>query len=403
MTGKITNKKHRRVGLLVETSHEFGRELLRGVRRYDQDAHAHWGFFLLPGGMSQDASSIKAWQCDGVIARLYGQSHLKLAGIVEESGCPLIMVDPGSDLLDQRKKRRVMPVVTTNTGSIVTMAFNHLVDSGCRHFAYVHSKGVTVWSECRGKAFTALVKANGFTCDLYCSSGRGESFEDDITRLGEWIAGLPKGTGLFAAMDERGQNVLEACNEFGVQVPGDILVIAVDNDPLLCDLCDPTMSSVAMDVERAGYRAAELLHHLMEGDALEQDVVIQVEPTHVSRRESTANFFHENPVVANARRYMLNNFSNSSLQMAEIAAFCGVSRRLVESIFARSVGRTPLRVLTDIRMERAVALLMENQFAVAEIAELCGFASANYFTKAFRHNYGLSPLNYLGKRVGSER
>jgi AraC-like DNA-binding protein len=83
--------------------------------------------------------------------------------------------------------------------------------------------------------------------------------------------------------------------------------------------------------------------------------------------------------------------------MTDISEHCGVSRRLIEANFCRSVGRTPLRFLTDIRMERAVALLMERNRTVAEIAEMCGFASANYFTKAFRHHYGLSPLKYLEK------
>lgn len=383
------------MGLLVETSHEFGRELLRGIRRYDQETRSRWGFFLLPGGMSQDVGSVKSWQCDGMIARLYGQAHHKLAAIVEESGCPLIMVDPASDLLDKRSSMSCAPVVTTNTAGIVSMVYAHLFDSGCRHFAYVHSKGRTVWSESRGEAFAELVHAQGFKCDVYRSRGKGESFEDDITRLGRWIARLPSGTGLFAAMDERGQNVLEACNEFDLRVPEDILVMGVDNDPLLCDLCDPTMSSVAMDVERAGYAAAKLLHHLMEGQAVGKEVVIQVQPTHVSRRNSTANFFHENPVVARAKRYMLNNYGDCELQMTDIAEDCDVSRRLMEVVFARSVGRTPLRVLTDIRMERAIALLLEGQYTVVEIAKICGFSSANYFTKAFRHNYGLSPLRYL--------
>ncbi|MDA3923328.1 MAG: XylR family transcriptional regulator [Kiritimatiellae bacterium] len=397
MAGKIAKKNYRRVGLLIETSHEFGRELLRGIRRYDQESHAHWGFFLLPGGMSQDMGSIKSLDCDGMIARLYGQTRLKLASIVEASGCPLIMVDPDRGLMNKEEKIWTNPVLTTHTDSIVGMVYTHLYESGCRHFAYVHSKVQTVWSERRDKVFTRIVKANGFACDIYRSirKRKENAFEDDISRLGEWISRLPEGTGLFAAMDERGQNVLEACNEFGVRVPEDLLVIGIDNDPLLCDLCEPTLSSVAMNVEHAGFEAAELLHNIMEGKVSGKDVVINVEPTHIFRRESTANFFHQNPIVAKAKRYMLMHYSDSAMQMNDVVAHCGVSRRMMEAHFARSVGRTPLRFLTDIRMERAVALLIEQNYAVSEIGKMCGFSTANYFTKAFRHNLGFSPLNYL--------
>ena len=398
MKGKIAKKKGGRVGLLVETSHEFGRELLRGIRRYDQEAGAHWGFFLMPGGMSQEIEGIKSWECDGMIARLYSSSHLKLNRVVEESGCPLIMVDPDLDLLRQSEGRLTNPVVTTHTDAIVGMAYRHLFDCGCRCFAYVHSKKRTVWSERRDTVFAELVRSSGYRCEVYRGGGEKQTFEEDIARLGDWLSRLPRGTGVFAAMDERGQNVLEACTEFRIRVPEDILVIGVDNDPLLCDLCEPTMSSVAMDVERAGYGTARLLHRLMRGYRPRKSITIRVEPTHVSRRESTAYFFHENPVVAAAKRYMLSHYGNSALQMNDIAEHCGVSRRLVESHFARRVGYTPLRFLTGIRMERAVSLLMERNRPVSEIAQLCGFSSANYFTKAFRHHYGVSPLRYVERK-----
>ncbi len=400
MKGKIAQKTGGRVGLLIETSHEFGRELLRGIRRYDQESGAHWGFFLLPGGMSQEIDGVKSWRCDGMIARLFGRSHGKLKRIAGQSGCPLIMVDPDADIVAQGPNGYASPVVTTHTAAIVGMGYRHLHDCGCRRFAYVHSKSRTVWSERRGSAFAELVGGSGYTCDIYrgAERERARTFEEDIAGLGAWLSRLPRGTGVFAAMDERGQNVLEACAECGIRVPDDILVVGVDNDPLLCNLSEPTMSSVAMDVERAGFDAAALLHRLMRGYRPREPLTIQVEPTHVSRRESTANFFHDNPVVAAAKRYMLENFGETTLQMADVAEYCGVSRRIVEAHFLRSAGCTPLRFLTAIRMEKAVALLMEKNRTVAEIAGICGYSSANYFSKAFRHFYGLAPLRYAEGR-----
>jgi AraC-like DNA-binding protein len=114
----------------------------------------------------------------------------------------------------------------------------------------------------------------------------------------------------------------------------------------------------------------------------------------VSRRQSTAAGFDQDGVVAAARRFIFDRFSDRSVQMSDIARHCGVSRRLLETRFASAVGRTLLQELTGVRMERACTLLRETADTVTGIAAACGFADANYFTKSFRQRQGVSPLKY---------
>src|SRR6185312_340234 len=73
--------------------------------------------------------------------------------------------------------------------------------------------------------------------------------------------------GVFACNDSRGQHVLDACQRVKLNVPEEVAVIGVDDDPLLCELCDPPLSSVVPNPERIGYEAAELLDRLMDGKA----------------------------------------------------------------------------------------------------------------------------------------
>src|SRR5256886_7815456 len=74
-----------------------------------------------------------------------------------------------------------------------------------------------------------------------------------------WLRWLPKPVGLMACNDVCGRQVLQACVTAGLQVPDDVAVVGVDNDDLICELSDPPLSSVALDVERAGYESAQLL------------------------------------------------------------------------------------------------------------------------------------------------
>ena len=48
-------------------------------------------------------------------------------------------------------------------------------------------------------------------------------------------------------------------------MPGDVAVLGVDDDPLLCETASPTLSSVEMDVEAAGFAAAAALDAAMRG------------------------------------------------------------------------------------------------------------------------------------------
>ena len=48
-------------------------------------------------------------------------------------------------------------------------------------------------------------------------------------------------------------------------MPDDVAVIGVNNDELVCELCDPPLSSVDVQAERIGWQAAEMLHSLVQG------------------------------------------------------------------------------------------------------------------------------------------
>ena len=393
MRGKIAQKRsgHYHVALLVETSHEFGREVLRGIRDYEKTLGDHWAFYLQPDGMRQDAPKMGSWPCTGVIARLFSSAVTRM---LLTSGLPLVLLDPYTEHLAGKYELSEVPYITTDTEAIVRMAFEHLHACGCRAFAFVHSTADTVWSSARERAFVALAAQRGFACQVYGNQSERTSWEDDIGRLGAWLTRLPRGLGVFAAMDQRGRNVIEACREAGLRVPDDVVVLSVDNDPLLCELCEPSLSSIALDAYRAGYSAAQLLHGLMKGLKPEPNKRILVKPTHVSRRQSTASGFDQDRVVAGARRFIFEHFHEKNLQISDVARHCGVSRRLLETRFVQSMGRTLLQELTEVRMERARTLLCDTTEPVTEVAAASGFAESNYFTKAFRQWHGLAPLKY---------
>ncbi len=74
-----------------------------------------------------------------------------------------------------------------------------------------------------------------------------------------------------------------------------------------------------------------------------------------------------------------------------LVAAIGLTRRQVERLFKRELGRTPSRYYLELRLERAQLLLRTSRLSVIEIAIACGFVSASHFAKVYRIMHGCAP------------
>ena len=79
------------------------------------------------------------------------------------------------------------------------------------------------------------------------------------------------------------------------------------------------------------------------------------------------------------------------LALVQIAERAGLSRRQIERLFNRHMGRSPARYYLEIRLDRARHLLIQSALPIVEIAVACGFVSGSHFSKCFRDLYGRSP------------
>lgn len=79
------------------------------------------------------------------------------------------------------------------------------------------------------------------------------------------------------------------------------------------------------------------------------------------------------------------------ITMAEVAGECGLTASYFARAFRRTVGVSPHRYLTEIRIKEAKAYLLTSEFALADVAILCGFGDQSYFTRVFTTTVGTSP------------
>ncbi|MFB4262316.1 GlxA family transcriptional regulator [Nonomuraea sp. GTA35] len=98
-------------------------------------------------------------------------------------------------------------------------------------------------------------------------------------------------------------------------------------------------------------------------------------------------------VVRRVIDHVIGNL-DGDLGVGRLAALAGVSERHLNRLFAEHVGRTPSRLVRDMRMEVASHLLTRTSEPLAAIARRCGFASAETFRQAFVAWAGVPPSRF---------
>jgi len=379
-----------KVALLVETSLGYGRALLRGVVRYAR-LHGPWAFYLQPGDLRQILPKMEEWGGTGSIARV---ETPEVAKAVLAARLPTIVLDLNFAQLDPKNPLSRLSEVCPDSHTAGRLAAEHLMERGFRHFAFVGVWGDLPWSVRRGEGFNKRLEEAGLPCSDFPmpKSPRDRRWGREQAILSAWLAQLPKPLGILACDDDRGRQVLEACKAAGLVVPEDAAVVGVDNDELLCELSDPTLSSVALDVEQAGYAAAELLDGLMSG-RIQQPQRILAQPTRVVARRSTDVHATEDRDLAKAVRFIQDNIVRP-IGVEDVVEQVGCSRRALELRFRKLLGRSVNQEIQQIRIERAKQLLAETDLTMTRIAESLGFGSANYMIRLFRQKVGATPEEY---------
>ncbi|MEQ8847303.1 XylR family transcriptional regulator [Botrimarina sp.] len=378
-----------RVALLVETARAFGREFLRGVARYSRE-HGPWSFHISPGDYEQVVPKMQQWGGDGIIARI---PNSRVASEILKAGLPTIAIGLTDEQLAGDSPLHNLSEVSSDSREVTRLAVDHLLHRRFRRLAYVGSND-RGWSSRRETAFRECVALHGIDPIVYPGPTRPRDmvWEREQKRLAEWIRKLPTPIGVFACDDDRGREVLEACALAGFNVPEEIAVVGVDNDEVFCDLSDPPLSSVSLNIETAGYRAAELLDGLMSGRVREPRS-LTVEALGVVARRSSEVVAVEDEDISAALQ-IIHRDQGRGVSVDSIVEELAVSRRSLEKRFRAVLGRSILEEIQLARLDHSKRLLLDSSYPISRVARLAGFGSVGYFIQFFQRRVGKTPGKY---------
>ena len=115
---------------------------------------------------------------------------------------------------------------------------------------------------------------------------------------------------------------------------------------------------------------------------------------------------YESNMVQNAIVYMNHNYSDSGLTMSSLAEHLQISGTTLSLEFQREMGIKPSEFLSNLRMEKAKALLRDTDLRVKDICIAVGYDDDYSFSRVFKKYTGMTASQYReeqGSMESSER
>ncbi len=373
----------RSVALVIETSNEYARGLLRGILRYQQE-HEKWTIDLPEQHRRADPPRwLRTYSGHGIIARIETKS---IARAVQATQLPAVDVSSAREL-------STIPWVETDDRKIAQLAIQHFFEKGFRYLAFC-GEGSFNWSRWRRDAFVAEAKKAGINALVFHvdDDSSGMTWPHARRRLMRWLAELPEPCGLMAAYDSLARRLIDLCIQASRRVPESIAILGVDDDPLLCQLATPPLSSIVPDSEGAGYAAAEQLDSIMSGKKIKRlDTLLP--PLGIATRQSTDTFAVEDKDVSVSAHYILAHACDG-IQVDDVVKQTQLTRRALETRFKKALGKTPHTLIIETRLSKAERCLRETALTLEQIADRCGFEYPEYLSVLFKKHRNMTPGEY---------
>lgn len=390
-----------RVLMMTDFSESYANKLLSGIMRYSHE-HEPWAVCKVPlflrdsGRMQEVVDFATTWKADAIIGQF--RSGDSVEGFL----------DRGIITLAQDFQQRFPNLINISGDYIHSgeMAADYFIEKGVRHFAFYGISGM-VWSEERLEGFENRIEER--LPDASLSVRMITSLRDvwwyDTASLTEWLAALPKPVAILGCDDNIAYQIIEAVTQVGredMRIPDDILVMGVDNDASVCQMCSPQLSSINQEVEHAGYQAAALIDELLAFPSAERqsryrDIIVK--PSYITTRQSTDAYIHQNPYVSKVMYYVNENLG-SRIKVESLVDLVPMSRRMLETTFARETGISLYQYIIRARVNRMKDLINAGHSPLQAADELG--TEYKIIARNFKNLTGMTPAEYAKKQSNAK-
>jgi LacI family transcriptional regulator, galactose operon repressor len=323
---------------------------------------------------------------------IFGRITTSTARAAERAGVPVVNVWLNSPV------RERVPSVLVDYSEAGRMAAEHLVSRGLRRLACAGYRRdvATRWyvEGVRSVAQSHRIPMSRHLANF--SNRRNErNWHRYVEDLNRWIDDWRTPIGIAAVYDNSARVLALMCRRRGLHIPEQVAIIGGGDEPVHCEGSEPELTSIDMGFYRAGFRAAELLDHLLRGGAAPAGPIM-TPPADLVPRQSTDVYAVADKTVGRAMRFIAEHCGRP-IRVGDVAARVHCGRRKLERQFREAGRRSINEEIVALRIELSKRLLASTDDPIEQVAAMAGYGTAQHMRHVFRHQLGVSPTAFRDK------
>ncbi len=380
--------RKKRILILIDTATGWGRSIIRGVAQYSNEV-GNWELSLQPRGQVDEMPIPSKWEGDGIIARIASRPMLRK---LKSIGLPVVNVS------SLEFKDWSFPKVVSDFEKVGQLSAQHLLSAGFRRFGFCATKHSFKNMRTVRESFVEELRRHGSKVD-FLQLPNGDFVTDrEQDKILEWIHQHDLPMAVLGISVKAPYAVVSACRAGNIHVPEDVSVLSTASvDELVLQIIQPNISCVVTADTTIGFEAARYLDQIMSGrESADKPSSILVPPLRIEVRASSDIMQVSDPLVKKALLFMREN-AYRGIQVGEVAAEAGLSRRSLEIRMKRAINRSPAQELRQLKFDLASRLLSSSNLSVPDVATRSGFGTVEHFIVFFKKISGLTPLQYSKK------
>ena len=362
---------------------DWCRQVMRGIQSY---AHGKpdWRLYIVSGADEAGGIFNRKQNWDGILTHVLAEVAA-VRGLIRDAHTRVVSFSARPPLA-----LKDIPAVRVNDNAVAMAIGKHFLAGGFRQFAYYGMRGPVRCIDYRAAAILNFAKSVDCPCQM-TEGGLGAA--PTMSALVKWVARLPKPVGVFAWNMPQARTIVQACQRVGVSVPEQLAVVAWDDDAVLAESIEPTITGAVLPAERLGHEAAHLLDRLLTGEKPPSEAII-VEPTgllHIRQSSDAENIPDRSVYLA---EHFIREHAAEPLAVSEVAKYLRISRRSLENNFKRVTGQTVNAAIMTAHIARARQLMLETNWPLHRVAKRAGFGTSRHLHRVFLQQEGKTPKQY---------
>lgn len=138
---------------------------------------------------------------------------------------------------------------------------------------------------------------------------------------------------------------------------------------------------------------------IFDGKTSETHLLFSVtDDVHVNEQQSpqkTTRLSQSTSFLDNVLQVIESYMDNDMFGVEKLCTEIGISERQLQRKLKAVTNKSPIQLISSVRLHRAKQLLLESDCNVAEVAYQTGFSNPSYFSKSFKKEFGQSPTTFL--------